>query len=83
MRMEAGAAHDKECGRRTTFRGLLQGESLLYYGHMLATQMQQFTSDPPHVNKVFLRGAGDFISVSTNTEDEDQSIQSSERLLLY
>ena len=78
MRMEAGAAHDKECGRRTTFRGLLQGESLLYYGHMLATQMQQFTSDPHYVTEIFHRRAVDFIfvSVSTNTEDEDQSILS-------
>ena len=78
--MEAGAAHDKECGRRTTFRGLLQGESLLYYGHM-ATQMQQFTSDPPHVTEIIHRGAKDFIFVSTSMEDEDQSIQSSERFL--
>ena len=62
-------------GRSTTFlarRGLLQGDSLspplsdLYYGHMVATQMQQFTSAPPHATEIFLRGADDFIFVSTD-----------------
>ena len=61
-------------GRRRVFllkRGVLQGDPLssslsdIYYGHMVSTELSQFLSPPPDSQEIFLRGADDFLFVST------------------
>ena len=63
-------------GKIATFlvkRGLLQGDSLstvlsdIYYGDMVSVRMVQFTKSPNQDTvEIFLRGADDFIFVSTD-----------------
>ena len=65
-------------GKNTTFlikRGLLQGDPLspvlsdIYYGDMVSVKMNQFTKSPnPDTVEIFLRGADDFIFVSTDRD---------------
>ena len=52
-------------------RGVLQGDPLssslsdIYYGHLVSRELAQFLSPPPGCVEIFLRGADDFLFVST------------------
>ena len=61
-------------GRKKVFilrRGVLQGDPLssllsdIYYGHLVSRELPQFLSPPPGSVEIFLRGADDFLLVST------------------
>ena len=61
-------------GRKKVFilrRGVLQGDPLssllsdIYYGHLVSRELPQFLSPPPGSVEIFLRGADDFLFVST------------------
>ena len=53
-------------------RGVLQGDPLssllsdIYYGHLVSSQLAEFLSPPPGCVEIFLRGADDFLFVSTD-----------------
>ena len=55
-------------------QGVIQGDPLssnlsdIYYGDCLATHLSDFLSAPPGCVEIFLRGADDFLFVSTNRE---------------
>ena len=59
-------------------QGLVQGDPLssflsdIYYGDMVNTEMTTFINPPEHVAEVFLRGADDFIFVSTDKKRVEQ-----------
>ena len=61
-------------GKKKVFilrRGVLQGDPLssvlsdIYYGHLVSRELAQFLSPPPGCVEIFLRGADDFLFVST------------------
>ena len=61
-------------GRKKFFilrRGVLQGDPLssllsdIYYGHLVRRELSHFLSHPPGCVEIFLRGADDFLFVST------------------
>ena len=61
-------------GRRKTMvvrKGVLQGDPLssllsdIYYGHLVTTELSQFLTPQPGTTEIFLRGADDFLFVSS------------------
>ena len=61
-------------GRRKTMvvkKGVLQGDPLssllsdIYYGHLVNTELSQFLTPQPGTTEIFLRGADDFLFVSS------------------